>query len=163
MGFIFHILSQIIHWRHGWCSFIPSFLHYLFAFADLFVMEIRMNPFGWNTLNTHEIRYEQNTLNDGVDLWWFDYFPGFAQWSLLSLFNMNFLNSVFAFHTSGRAVTPWSTRQLQQWRWDKRRSWSSWQGVSCGRTRWEGCLPGLTDHQPPSSTFHNWFCCTQSV
>ena len=30
-------------------------------------MEIQMNPFGWNTLSTHEIRYEQNTLHDGVD------------------------------------------------------------------------------------------------
>lgn len=91
---IFHISSQIIHWRHGYCSFIhsfiPSLLHYLFAFTDLFVMEIQMNPFGWNTLSTHEIRYEQNTLNDGVDLWWFCYFSGFAQWSLLSLFNTNF-------------------------------------------------------------------------
>lgn len=59
---------------------------------------------------------------------------------------------IFAFHTSGRAVTTWSTRQLQQRRrrWEERWSWSGWQGVSCGRTRWDGCLPGLTNHQPSS-------------
>ena len=40
-------------------------------------------------------------------VWIFDDFTTFlAQWSLLSLLNMNFLISVFAFLISGRAVTP---------------------------------------------------------
>lgn len=41
--------------------FIQSFIHlFIFFFSDLCVMEIRMNPFGWNTSSTLEIRYHLN-------------------------------------------------------------------------------------------------------
>ena len=160
---IFHILSQIIHWRHGYCSFIHSF------FTSLFICLYRLIRYGNpdEPIRLKYFKYTRDKVWTEHPKWW----GGFV---IILLFSWlcAVVSPVIVQHEFSHSILqeelllpdqPDSSNSEEE---DETNHAPDPADKECPVEEPDetgACPVWQITSLRPASTFHIWFCCTQSV